>query len=316
MCLDGTREAVRSRPDPHPTPAGPTQHGPHHHPTPQEQTEPAPMARLSRRRLLASGVGAAAVALVPGAPAAAAPPGVRSRPSRPPHRVVDLTHVFSPDMPTFGDEKPTRQNFQPPAPAGEFAFYNNRWTLTEHVGTHLDAPGHVIGGARLSQDIAAAELVAPAVVIDITDKAAQDPDAVVTVDDIRAFERDHGPIQPGAAVLMDSGWASRWAAGDLAFRGTDSLDERPFSFPGFDAEACDLLVSRRDVVGVGVDTLSTDPGSSTTFPVHEILGRADRWGLEALAGLDQLPPCGATITVGLVPWAEGSGGPCRVLATW
>ena len=316
MCLDGTREAVRSRVGPHPT-AGPTQHGPHH-PAPQEQSEPAPVARLSRRRLLASGAAAAAaaVALVPGAPAAAAPPGVRSRPSRLPHRVVDLTHVFSPDMPTFGNEKPTRENFQPPAPAGEFAFYNNRWTFTEHVGTHLDAPGHVIGGARLSQDIAAAELVAPAVVIDITDKAAQDPDAVVTVDDIRAFERDHGPIQPGAAVLMDSGWASRWAAGDLAFRGTDSLDERPFSFPGFDAEACDLLVTEREVIGVGVDTLSTDPGSSTTFPVHEILGRADRWGLEALAGLDRLPPCGATITVGLVPWAEGSGGPCRVLATW
>ena len=318
MCLDGTREAVRSRLDPHQTPAGPTQHhgtAPQH-PMPQEQTEPAPGARFSRRRLLASGIGAAAVTLAPGTPAAATPTGACGRPSRLPHRVVDLTHVFSPDMPTFGNEKPTRENFQPAAPPGEFAFYNNRWTFTEHVGTHLDAPGHVIGGARLSQDIAAAELVAPAVVVDIRAKATQDPDAVVTVDDIRAFERDHGPIQPGAAVLMNSGWASRWAAGDLAFRGTDSLDESPFSFPGFDAEACDLLVTQREVIGVGVDTLSTDPGSSTTFPVHEILGRADRWGLEALAGLDQLPPCGAMITVGLVPWAEGSGGPCRVLATW
>lgn len=304
MCLDGTSEAVRSR-------------AAHVHADSEASQEDVPQrARLSRRGLLASGFGAAAVALATGTPAAAAPAGARIRPSHLPRRVVDLTHVFSPGMPTFANEKPTRENFQPPASPREFAFYNNRWTFTEHVGTHLDAPGHVIGGGRLSQDIAVAELVAPAVVIDISAKAARDSDAVVTVDDVHAFERDHGTIQPGTAVLMNSGWASRWAGGDLLFRGTEDPDDVTFSFPGFDAEACDLLVADRDVVGVGVDTLSTDPGNSTTFPVHEILGRGDRWGLEALAGLDEVPPRGATITVGLVPWEEGSGGPCRVLATW
>lgn len=313
MCLAGTRETLRPE---------------HHHPAiAPSREDAAPVSTchhgqgLSRRTVLGAGMAAAAAALLPTVPAHAKPVG--GPPATPPglgrgkrRRTADLTHVFATDMPTYGDEKPNRENFQPPAPVGEFGFYNNRWTFTEHVGTHMDAPGHVIGGGRLSPDITAAELMAPAVVIDIRRKAARDPNAVVTVEDVMAFERRHGRIPRGAAVLMNSGWAARWNDGDLAFRGTQRLDEFPFNFPGFDAEACELLITRRDIVGVGVDTLSTDPGDSTTFPVHEVLGRADRWGLEALANLDSMPPRGAMLFVGLVPWEEGSGGPCRVLASW
>jgi kynurenine formamidase len=42
----------------------------------------------------------------------------------------------------------------------------------------------------------------------------------------------------------------------------------------------------------------------------------DRYGIENLAGLDGIPPRGATAYVGLIPWEEGSGGPCRVIAAW
>ncbi len=307
MCLAGTREAVRNADQTQATPP-PTPQGPHTH-------DPAGGSTLSRRTLLGAGVTAAVASVLPATPAVAGGvPTQRWRPRR--RRTVDLTHVFATGMPTYGNEKPTRENFQPPAPEGEFGFYNNRWTFTEHVGTHLDAPGHVIGGGRLAPQIRPAELIAPAVVIDIRRKAARNPNAVVTMNDVRAFERRHGRIPRRAAVLMDSGWAARWDDGDLAYRGTDSLDEFPFNFPGFDAEACEFLVARRDIVGVGVDTLSTDPGDSTTFPAHEVLGRADRWGLENLANLRTMPPRGATITVGLVPWEKGSGGPCRVFASW
>lgn len=264
---------------------------------------------MSRRALIGAGVTTAVAAtLLPTMPAEA-----RRIPFR---HAADLSHVFSPSMPTYGAEKPTRDVFSGPFPDGEFGFYNQRWVFTEHVGTHMDAPGHVIGGARLTPDIPPEDLIAPAVVINIASKAAVDPNAVVTVDDVVAFERRHGRIPTGAAVLMDSGWASRWSQGDLAFRGTSSLDEFPFNFPGFGADACEFLVERRRIVGVGVDTLSTDPGESTDFPVHELLGRADRWGLEALTNLATLPARGATLIVGLVPWEDGSGGPCRAIAVW
>lgn len=290
MCLEGTRAAVLA-------------HGDH-------AVEDAP-PRVSRRALLGAGLGATlAATLLPAAPAAAR----RIRP----RRMADLTHTYTVDMPTYGPEKPSRETMEefPEQPEGEFGFYNQRWTFTEHTGTHIDAPGHVIGGGRRAPDLTPEELLAPAVVVDIRAKASEDPNAVVTVDDLVAFERRHGRIPDGAAVLMDSGWASRWDGGDLAYRGTSSLDEWPFNFPGFSAEACEFLVHHRDIVGVGVDTLSTDPGNSTGFPAHEVLGRAGRWGLENVANLDELPPRGATIVVGLVPWEEGSGGPARVVAMW
>lgn len=228
-------------------------------------------------------------------------------------RVVDLSHTISPDMPAW-DEKPTRQILSGPASEGEFGFYVQRWSLTEHTGTHLDAPGHVIGGGRLVPDIDPAELVVPAVVLDIRERAEHDPDTTVEVDDVLAFERRHGPIPERSAILMCSGWSTRWAEGEAAVRGV--AEDGTWHFPGFSPQACEFLVERRDAAGFGVDTLSTDPGNSTDFPAHEVVGRADRWGLEALTGLDRLPPVGALLTVGVLPGLDASGGPSRVFAMW
>ena len=228
--------------------------------------------------------------------------------------VVDLSHVITPTLPGWDDEKPRRETVSGPAPDGEFGFYVQWWTLGEHTGTHLDAPGHVIGGGRLVPDIRPEELVAPAVVIDISARAAQDPDTTVTVDDVLAFERTHGEIPQGTAVLMHSGWSARWEKGDGAVRNPG--DDGAWHFPGFSADACDFLISRRGIAGTGVDTLSTDPGMSTAFESHEVVGRADRWGLESLRGLDRLPPTGALLTIGVMPGADASGGPSRVLALW
>jgi kynurenine formamidase len=229
-------------------------------------------------------------------------------------RVADLSHTLSPDMPSWDEDKPVRETLAPPAPPGEFGLYLQRWSMSEHSGTHLDAPGHVIGGGRTVPDIDPGELVAPAAVIDIRARAAEDPDTTVTVDDIHAFERVHGRIPAGAAVLMCSGWSARWAQGDASVRGV--AEDGSWHFPGFSADACEFLVSRRAIAGTGVDTLSTDPGNSTEFAAHEVVGRADRWGLEALTGLEQLPPSGAMITVGVLPGLDASGGPSRVLALW
>ncbi|MBR8744904.1 cyclase family protein [Nocardiopsis sp. MG754419] len=229
-------------------------------------------------------------------------------------RVADLSHTIAPDMPSWDDEKPTRASLGEPVPDGAFGFYVQRWTLTEHTGTHLDAPGHVIGGGRLVPDIAPEELVVPAAVLDIRERAASDPDTTVDVEDVLAFERAHGPIPEGAAVLMCSGWSAKWAEGDAAVRGVS--EDGTWHFPGFSAQACAYLVERRSVAGFGVDTLSTDPGNSTDFAAHEVVGRADRWGLEALTGLDRLPPLGAVLTVGVLPGLDASGGPARVLAHW
>jgi kynurenine formamidase len=277
MCLPGTVEAVR------------------------EQTDADDGRRFDRRTALAGGVAAAVAASFP----------ARAFAHRPPKkRLQDLTHVFTEGFPVFTFDPPAREDLVT-IPTG--GFYSQKWTFGEHSGTHMDAPGHFVTGGRLSPEITPQELIVPIVVIDISDRAAHDHDATVTVDDLRRFERRHGRIPRGALVCMDSGWAEK--IGDpLVFKGGASFPN--YHFPGFGLEAALWLVERRDVTGIGVDTLSLDPGNSSTFPVHVNFLKTDRYGLENLANLDKIPPRGAVAYVGLIPWEEGSGGPCRVIASW
>ncbi|HSK96446.1 MAG TPA: cyclase family protein [Euzebyales bacterium] len=223
-------------------------------------------------------------------------------------RVVDLTHRFTTDFPTFTGVQPTRQDLTTFADDG---FYSQRWTFGEHTATHIDAPGHFAPGQPLVDELDPDALIAPLVVVDIRRAAARDPNAEVSVDDLRRYERRHGRIPRGALVCMDSGWSAK--AGDpLAFKGGEAYPD--YAFPGFSVDAAMWLAQRRDVTGIGVDTMSLDPGDSTTFPVHVEFLATGRYGIEGVANLSQVRRRHRTAVVGVVPWQDGSGGPCRVLA--
>jgi kynurenine formamidase len=227
------------------------------------------------------------------------------------HGLRDLTYPLTTTFPAFvpGEEAVRRTVVT----IENDGYYLQEWRIIEHIGTHVDAPGHFTLGGRLAPELRPSELVVPAVVIDIADRAAQDPDTVVTVEDLRAFERRHGRIPRDAAVLMYSGWGAKVGDAD-AYRGADAAGT--LHFPGFGADACEWLLRRRGIRSLGVDTLSIDPGNSTTFDTHLTLTGADRYGLENLANLDRIPRRGATIFVGLIPYEQGSGGQARILASW
>ncbi|MGH2529855.1 MAG: cyclase family protein [Actinomycetota bacterium] len=280
MCLEATTEKVRS------------------------QVEEEGPPRISRRGLL-SGMAAAggAVALgIPGVARASLSPATR--------RSQDLTHVFRAGSPVYTFDSPSRRTL---VTIPENGFYAQEWTFAEHSGTHMDAPGHFTLGGRLSPEITPQELMVPVVVVDISARVASNPDAVVTIEDLAAFEHRFGRIPARAVVCMYSGWESRIGSSE-AYRnvGPDGL----FHFPGFGIDAVEWLLENRDFTGIGVDTLSLDNGPSQTFDVHVTLLGADHYGLENLANLKRIPPRRASAFVGLIPWEEGSGGPCRVVAGW
>ena len=285
MCVPGTIETVR------------------------ERSEREPAHRLDRRRALLAGAGATLAAAFPGVAAAAKPPKNAGQGRS---RFQDLTYVFREGFPGFLGA-PTIIDRTPVVTIPVNGFYGQHWTFWEHSCTHMDVPGHFIVGGRLAPELELEELIRPLVVIDIRAKAAASPDAVVTVDDLRAFERGHGRIPRGAVIAMRSGWQSR-VGSEAAYRnvGADGLQH----FPGWDADAAEWAIEERDAAGFGVDTLSLDPGNSTTFESHVTILGADCYGIENLANLGDVPARGATITVGLVPWEAGSGGPGRVFASW
>jgi kynurenine formamidase len=261
---------------------------------------------ISRRNLLKFGLGAAVAAALPVGSAQAAT--VRRTTFR---NVADLTHVLGTQFPLFPGAAPFR--IQQAVSHDKDGYYGSILTYWEHSGTHMDAPVHFAPNGLFVDQLRIENLVVPAVVINITEKVRRDPDAVVTPDDIRAWERRYGRIPDNAAVLMASGWGAR--AGSVeAFRNTDSSGV--MHFPGFGKEAIDFLLTERRISGIGVDTLSLDHGPSTTFAVHYTILPTNRWGLENLANLESIPPSGATLFVGAPKIASGSGGPTRVMAVW
>ncbi|MGH3130523.1 MAG: cyclase family protein [Gaiellaceae bacterium] len=261
------------------------------------------LPRFDRRTALLAGAGAALTAALPARALGS---------NTPTNRLQDLTHVFREGFPMFLGA--------PPGPDREVVvtvpvngFYGLRWTFWEHTATHLDVPAHFVEHGRTSPEMSLDELVRPVVVIDISARASSDPDAVVLPEDLRRFEHAHGRIPRGAVVCMYSGWEAR-VGSEAAYRnvGPDGLQH----FPGFGKAAVERLIAERDIAGIGVDTLSLDHGRSTTFDVHLTVLAANRYGIENLANLAKIPPRGATIIVGLIPWELGSGGPARVFARW
>jgi kynurenine formamidase len=223
-------------------------------------------------------------------------------------QVIDLTHPFSPQLPVYPAYKPIQ--VRPRFAIGKDGFAANEVTFDEHTGTHVDAPAHFVAAGQTSDRLAADRLVAALAVISIADRAARDPDALVTVDDVLAWEKRYGRLPPGAVIAMDAGWGTR-ANSSERFLNADA--KGVMHTPGWSEEAARFLVAQRDISAVGVDTLSLDGGAAQKFVAHLAILGAGKYGVELLANLRDVPPSGATVIVGAMKH-QGTGGPARVLA--
>ena len=224
-------------------------------------------------------------------------------------RVQDLTHTITPETPVFpGNPQPV---IEPLRTFEKDGYYANKLTFAEHTGTHMDAPAHIVEGAAYANELAVEQFFAPLAVVDISERAATDPDAQVMPDDLVAWESEHGSLPAGAFVAMNSGWEAR--IGDPASF-INAGEDGVLHFPGFHPDAAAFLVEERDITGIGVDTLSLDFGAATQFVTHVTVLQTGKYGLEGLAALASVPPAGALIVVGGPKVVVGSGGPSRVMA--
>jgi kynurenine formamidase len=230
-------------------------------------------------------------------------------------RLVDLTHAFDRDTVYWPNNRPFQwdQTDWGMTPGG-YWYASANFAASEHGGTHMDAPIHFGQGRRTVDQIPVEQLTGTAVVVDVRSQCAQQPDYELSVEDLLAWESRHGRIPDSAIVLMLSGWGSRWPDRQRYLGSPTPDDPRTLHFPGFSKDAAEFLVSTRAVRGIGIDTASIDPGRSRDFPVHQIIGRADVYGLENVAELEHLPPRGATIWALPIKIKGGTGGPVRIVA--
>jgi len=228
--------------------------------------------------------------------------------------LVDLTHPLSPDSlywPNGSAFEYEREIWGEREDGKWYAM--GRYATPEHLGTHLDAPIHFAPGVWANAEIPVERFFGPAVVIDIADRAATDPDTTLSVADVEAWEATHGPVPEGAIVLVRTGWSTRWPDWNAYYGSDDPLDTTTLHFPGFSPEAAAALVARA-VHGVGIDTASIDPGNDTAFDAHRVFAAGQLYNLENLTNLEQLPESGAYLIALPIKIAGGSGGQARVIA--
>ena len=239
-------------------------------------------------------------------------------------RIVDLTQTLSSDFPPlvlppqFGQvaafKMETISKYDDAGPG----WYWNNFSCGEHTGTHFDAPAHWISGKDYPNNtvdtIPSENFIAPVVVVDASAEVAANPDFILTVDFLKKWEAKNGKIPAGSWLAFRTDWSKR-ISDPAAYV---NLKEDGAHTPGPAQETVEWLIKERNVHGFAVETINTDAGQSYAWPVaypcHTFMHGANKFGLQCLKNLDQLPPTGAIIFSAPLKIKGGSGSPLRVLA--
>lgn len=218
----------------------------------------------------------------------------RTTPEKATHyAVIDLTHAID--------------NQNAPSDVGAAV----RQEKTGYLLTHIDAPALLDRRLWTVDQIPAERLIAPYAVLDVSKNASKNPDYEISVVDIADWEQLHGHIPQGSVVIAHTGWDSRWNS--ITYRNADATGT--MHFPGYSAEAARFLVEGRNIIGLGIDTLRVDRGSSKDLLVHRYASSHSIYQLENVTNLAQVPEAGGTLVVAPSKVEKGiSGAPVRLLA--
>ncbi|MGI9293951.1 MAG: cyclase family protein [Pseudomonadales bacterium] len=232
-------------------------------------------------------------------------------------RWVDLTHAFTEQSIYW----PTAETFRKTTVSegyteGGYYYSAFKFSAAEHGGTHIDAPVHFAEGRHSVDQIPVQQLVGAAVVIDIKEKARNDRDYQLSVQDVLAWEKEHGRLPSDIILLINTGssdfYSDRKKYMGTAKRGEEGVSE--LSFPGIHPEAATFLAQQRKIKAVGLDTPSIDYGRSKKFESHVILYKKNIPGFENVTNIDLLPAKGSIVFALPMKIEGGSGGPLRIVA--
>ena len=231
---------------------------------------------------------------------------------------VDLTHAFEPGIPHwkgFPDEKrETIYGYEPGEGTIGSGFFAQLFTHVGQWGTHVDPPAHFHKGKRTVDRIGLKEMILPLVVVDVSAESARNPDYTLEMSDVENWESRHGTIPEGAFVAMRTDWSKRWPD---AARMANNDGNGIAHYPGWSKETLVYLIETRQVTAIGHETTDTDPGIATSrndYSLESYVLGQDKYQIELLANLDQVPEAGAIVVVAFPKPKGGSGFPARVFA--
>lgn len=227
-------------------------------------------------------------------------------------RFVDLTHAFGPSTPHWKGFKPMRVRTVYTIPKDGFRV--EEFCHVGQWGTHIDPPAHFHEGLETVDQVDLKDMLMPLVVLDVHEKVARDPDYVLTLEDVKAWESRHGRIPRHAFVAMRTDWSKKWPD-DAAMQNRDPAGVA--HYPGWSLPVLKLLYEDRKIAASGHETTDTDPGVATTkddYSLESYVLGTNHYQIEMLANLDQVPESGALVMVSFPKPEHGSGFPARVVA--
>ncbi|CAF1323015.1 unnamed protein product [Didymodactylos carnosus] len=231
-------------------------------------------------------------------------------------RVMDLTHIITEDMPTWDEGIGFTQEQTHFLDVHGYSIHQLNFKKAG-LGTHFDSAAHFFDGKRWVRTVheyPVAELISPAVVINVSQQTERNKDYQITQQDIINWEKVHGSIQSGSFVIANTGWSKYWND-PVKFLGFDENKIR--HFPGWGEESAQYLLDK-GVRGLGIDAVSIDAGNNINFDAHRVFLKADKYLVENInIGTETnntLPDIGATVFVLPIPIKNCSEAPARVIA--
>ena len=206
--------------------------------------------------------------------------------------IVDLSRPIGADMPLWPGTPPPVITVRETHENG--GYEEREYTITSHVGTHVDAPVHMLPNAPRLGDLPLDRFAGPACVVDLRDSSG-----VVTAEEL--FARP-GWRADREFVLLWTGWGDKWGRADYED-----------GHPVLHREAAEALV-RLGLKGLGIDAFSFDPTFSHDCPIHKILLAGGVLLVENLAGLDRLFGRDFLFTAFPLAIPEADGCPVRASA--
>ncbi|RZC41747.1 uncharacterized protein BDFB_011704 [Asbolus verrucosus] len=223
-------------------------------------------------------------------------------------KIVDLTWDFSNETIHWGDITP----FHYTKIVGNehdkgYWYAMNEFCVGEHGGhTHFDAPYHFSKEGWKVADVPVSRLVAKGATLEVSNGTK-----LLLPQHLEDWVRANGQFEDNTVLLVKFGRSQYWPD-KKKYVGVDS--EGNWDFPGISAEAANWIVRSGKIVGVGVDSLSIDPASSTDRWAHRILSKAQIYQMESVKMLEELPAKGFTVVALPMKLKDGTGGPLRILA--
>ena len=211
-------------------------------------------------------------------------------------KLLDLTLIISENIPTFpGSPQPSfvqDKNIKNDGYNSELLF------LSSHTGTHLDAPYHFQEKGEKIHEISLKRLVSSAILV----KSRKKGDQPITKTDIQKFEKRHGKIPSGSAVIFWTGWQKMIKNISYFIRN-----------PGLSTAAAKYLISKK-INLVGTDSPSIDLGKDKRFPVHHIFSKNNILIVENLTNLEKIRSSKFHFVVLPLKLKGATGSPVRAIA--